>query len=91
MAAVVSKIMRNRDLTAVAHKVEVIAAFRTTLGLPGRLGSRLQPNHPADHLAGTAASTLDGLTLGVGDAVIGVNLAPDNIDTATRSRRKPAC
>lgn len=84
MAAAASKLMRNRDLIAVARKIEVTTAFRTTLGLPGRLGSRLQPNHPADDLAGIAASTLDGLTYGVGDAVIGVNPATDNIETATR-------
>ncbi|MGB0659162.1 MAG: ethanolamine ammonia-lyase subunit EutB [Mangrovicoccus sp.] len=83
MAAAVSKIMRNRDLIAVARKIQVTTAFRTTLGLPGRLGSRLQPNHPSDDLKGIAASTLDGLTFGVGDAVIGVNPATDNIPTAT--------
>ena len=83
MAAAVSKIMRNRDLIAVARKIDVQSAFRSTLGLPGRIGSRLQPNHPADSLAGIAASTLDGLTYGVGDAVIGVNPATDNIATAT--------
>lgn len=84
MAAAVSKLMRNRDLIAVARKIEVITAFRTTLGLPGRLGSRLQPNHPADDLKGIAAATLDGLLYGVGDAVIGVNPATDNIATASR-------
>jgi ethanolamine ammonia-lyase large subunit len=84
MAAAVSKLMRNRDLISVARKIEVITAFRTTLGLPGRMGSRLQPNHPTDDLKGIAASTLDGLLYGVGDAVIGVNPATDNIATATR-------
>ncbi|MBP0481788.1 ethanolamine ammonia-lyase subunit EutB [Sagittula salina] len=83
MAAAVSKLMRNRDLIAVARKCRVQTAFRTTLGLPGRMGSRLQPNHPADDLAGIAAATLDGLLYGVGDAVIGVNPASDSVATAT--------
>ncbi|MDF1803435.1 ethanolamine ammonia-lyase subunit EutB [Thalassovita sp.] len=82
MVAAVSKLMRNRDLIAVARKVQVITAFRNTLGLPGRIGSRLQPNHPADDLQGIAASTLDGLSFAVGDAVIGINPATDNIPTA---------
>ena len=84
MAAAVSKLMRNRDLIAVTRKIGVITAFRNTLGLPGRMSSRLQPNHPADDLAGIAASTIDGLLYGVGDAVIGINPATDNIETATR-------
>lgn len=82
MVAAVSKLMRNRDLISVAKKIQVVTGFRTTLGLPGRIGSRLQPNHPADDLTGIAASTLDGLCYGVGDAVIGVNPATDNIPTA---------
>ena len=79
MAAAACKLMRNQDLIAVASRCRVTTAFRTTLGLPGRLGSRLQPNHPADDLRGIAASTLDGLLLGVGDAVIGVNPATDSV------------
>ncbi|SDF14970.1 Ethanolamine ammonia-lyase heavy chain [Celeribacter baekdonensis] len=82
MVAAVSKLMRNRDLIAVARKIRVVTAFRTTLGLEGRIGSRLQPNHPADDLKGIVASTLDGLSFGVGDAVIGINPATDNIPTA---------
>ncbi|WP_417253784.1 ethanolamine ammonia-lyase subunit EutB [Celeribacter sp.] len=82
MAAAVSKLMRNRDLIAVARKITVITAFRSTLGLTGRIGSRLQPNHPADDLKGIVASTLDGLSYAVGDAVIGINPATDNIPTA---------
>jgi len=82
MVAAVSKLMRNRDLIAVARKIRVVTAFRTTLGLEGRMGSRLQPNHPADDLKGIVASTLDGLSFGVGDAVIGINPATDNIPTA---------
>ncbi|MFD1330487.1 ethanolamine ammonia-lyase subunit EutB [Methylopila musalis] len=82
MVAAVSKLMRNQDLIAVAKKRQVVTAFRTTLGLPGRLGSRLQPNHPTDDLRGIAVSVLDGLLYGVGDAVIGINPATDNVPNA---------
>ncbi|WP_194826617.1 ethanolamine ammonia-lyase subunit EutB [Nocardia sp. XZ_19_231] len=78
MVAAVSKIMRNQDLIAVAKAVEVTAGFRTTIGLPGRLSTRLQPNHPTDDPRGIAAATLDGLLLGCGDAVIGINPATDS-------------
>jgi ethanolamine ammonia-lyase large subunit len=79
MAAAVTKLMRNQDLIAVASRCRVTTAFRNTQGLPGRLGSRLQPNHPTDDLRGIGASTVDGLLLGCGDAVIGVNPATDNV------------
>ncbi len=79
MAAAVSKIMRNQDLIAVASKISVVTAFRSTVGLSGRLSSRLQPNHPTDDPAGIAASTFDGLLFGMGDAVIGVNPATDSV------------
>jgi len=82
MAAAVSKLMRNQDLIAVARKLKVVSAFRTTLGLPGRLAVRLQPNHGTDDARGIAASIVDGLLMGCGDAVIGVNPASDTIDTA---------
>ncbi|KQT85787.1 ethanolamine ammonia-lyase subunit EutB [Aurantimonas sp. Leaf443] len=82
MVAAVSKLMRNQDLIAVARKVRVVTAFRTTLGLPGRLATRLQPNHPTDDRRGIAVSTLDGLLYGVGDAVIGINPATDNVPNA---------
>ncbi len=78
MVAAVSKLMRNQDLMAVAKKCRVVTGFRTTLGLPGRLAARLQPNHPTDDPAGIAASTIDGLLYGIGDAVIGVNPASDS-------------
>jgi ethanolamine ammonia-lyase large subunit len=78
MVAAVSKLMRNSDLIAVARRVEVTTAFRNTLGLPGRLATRLQPNHPTDDLRGVAAAVLDGLLLGCGDAVIGINPASDS-------------
>ncbi|MGV0834085.1 ethanolamine ammonia-lyase subunit EutB [Mycolicibacterium thermoresistibile] len=78
MVAAVSKIMRNQDLVAVAAAATVTAAFRTTIGLPGRMSTRLQPNHPTDDPRGIAAAVLDGLLLGCGDAVIGVNPATDS-------------
>ena len=81
MAAAVSKIMRVQDLITVAAKCEVVTRFRSTIGLPGRLSTRLQPNHPTDDLKGVAASVLDGLSYGNGDAVIGVNPATDNVRT----------
>jgi ethanolamine ammonia-lyase large subunit len=81
MAAAVSKIMRVQDLVVAAAKCRVVTRFRSTIGLPGRLSTRLQPNHPADDLKGIAASVLDGLTYGSGDAVIGVNPAGDNVNT----------
>jgi ethanolamine ammonia-lyase large subunit len=84
MAAAVSKLMRNQDLIAVARKIRVVSAFRNTLGLPGRLSVRLQPNHPTDDPRGIAASIADGLLLGSGDAVIGINPATDSLE-ATRT------
>ncbi len=79
MAAAVSKLMRNQDLILVAKKCTVITAFRNTIGLPGHLSSRLQPNHPTDDARGIAASMLDGLLYGSGDAVIGINPATDSL------------
>jgi ethanolamine ammonia-lyase large subunit len=79
MAAAVSKIMRIADMIAVAAKCRVVTRFRSTIGLPGTLSVRLQPNHPTDDPAGIAAAVLDGLLLGAGDAVIGVNPATDNV------------
>lgn len=79
MVAAVSKLMRHQDLIAVARKCRVQTRFRGTIGLPGRLSTRLQPNHPTDDPAGIAASLLDGLLHGSGDAVIGINPAGDNI------------
>jgi len=81
MAAAVSKIMRLQDLVTAAAKCRVVTCFRSTIGLPGRLSTRLQPNHPTDDLKGIAASVLDGLTYGSGDAVIGVNPASDSVAT----------
>ncbi len=84
MAAAVSKIMRNQDLILVAKKCQVTTAFRNTIGLPGHLSTRLQPNHPTDDLSGIAASILDGLLYANGDAVIGINPATDNVAQACR-------
>ncbi|GBR03499.1 ethanolamine ammonia-lyase subunit EutB [Acetobacter oeni] len=81
MVAAVSKLMRVQDLVAVGRKMSVVTAFRNTQGLSGCLGTRLQPNHPTDDLPGIAAALLDGLLLGVGDAVIGINPASDHIAT----------
>ncbi len=82
MAAAVSKISRLQDLIVIAAKCSVVTAFRNTLGLPGCLSVRLQPNHPTDDPRGIAASILDGLLLGAGDAVIGINPATDRPDGA---------
>jgi ethanolamine ammonia-lyase large subunit len=79
MAAAVSKIMRIQDLVLVARKCRVLTRFRNTIGLPGTLSTRLQPNHPLDDPSGIAASMFDGLMYGSGDAVIGINPATDNV------------
>ena len=84
MVAAVSKLMRNQDLILVAKKCSVVSRFRNTLGLPGRMAVRLQPNHPTDDPAGIAASILDGLCYGCGDAVIGINPATDNVENTIR-------
>ncbi|MFD6895967.1 ethanolamine ammonia-lyase subunit EutB [Rhodococcus sp. NPDC060086] len=78
MVAAVSKLMSIQDLVAISRAVEVTSSFRTTVGLPGRLATRLQPNHPTDDPRGIAAAVLDGLLLGCGDAVIGINPATDS-------------
>jgi ethanolamine ammonia-lyase large subunit len=82
MVAAVSKLMRVQDLVAVARKTSVVTRFRTTVGLPGRLSTRLQPNHPTDDPVGIAAEIIDGLLLGSGDAVIGINPAGDSVSSA---------
>ncbi|WP_419320886.1 ethanolamine ammonia-lyase subunit EutB [Caulobacter sp. ErkDOM-E] len=79
MVAAVSKIMRNQDLILAASKCRVTTKFRNTIGLPGTMAVRLQPNHPTDDPAGITASILDGLLYGCGDAVIGINPASDNL------------
>ena len=84
MVAAVSKLMRVQDLILVARKIHVVTRFRTTVGLPGRLSTRLQPNHPVDDPAGIAAAMVDGLLLGSGDAVVGINPASDNVGSVHR-------
>lgn len=84
MTAAVSKLMRNQDLIAAAKKCEVVTRFRNTLGLKGRFSTRLQPNHPTDDPQGIAASLIDGLLYGSGDAVIGINPASDSPAATTK-------
>ena len=79
--------MRVQDLIAVARKIRVVTRFRTTVGLPGRLSTRLQPNHPTDDPVGIAAAIIDGLLLGSGDAVIGINPAADHVKSTGRLLR----
>jgi ethanolamine ammonia-lyase large subunit len=81
MAAAVAKLMSNQDLILAAQKCRVVTAFRCTLGLPGRLSVRLQPNHPTDDPRGISASIVDGLLYGCGDAVIGINPATDSVSS----------
>ena len=90
MAAAVSKLMSNQDLILVASKVRVVTRFRNTLGLPGTLSVRLQPNHPTDDPHGVVASIIDGLMYGCGDAVIGINPGigqPGILRSATAAHR----
>ena len=84
MAAAVSKLMRNQDLILVASKIRNVTRFRNTIGLPGRLSVRIQPNHPTDHPQAVAASIFEGLMYGCGDAVIGINPALDSLDNTIR-------
>jgi len=83
MAAAVAKIMSNKDLVLAASKIRVITRCVNTMGQRGVLGIRLQPNHPADDIAGILLSAFDGLLYGCGDAVIGVNPATDSVDTVS--------
>jgi ethanolamine ammonia-lyase large subunit len=84
MVAAVSKVMRNQDLVLVASKCRVVSRFRNTLGLPGRLAVRVQPNHPTDDPQAIVAAILDGLCYACGDAVIGINPATDNVGNMVR-------
>ena len=87
MAAAVAKLMSNQDLILAAQKCRVVTAFRSTIGLPGRLAVRLQPNHPTDDARGIGASIVDGLLHGCGDAVIGINPATDSVESVTELLR----
>jgi ethanolamine ammonia-lyase large subunit len=84
MAAAAVKLMSNLDLMLAARKLPVVVAGRSTLGQPGRLATRIQPNHPRDGLDGVLASTLEGLSYGCGDAVLGVNPADDRVEVVER-------
>lgn len=81
MVSAVSKLMRNQDLILVAARCRVVTQFRNTIGLPGRMSVRLQPNHPTDDPKAIAAAIIDGLCYGCGDAVIGINPATDSVET----------
>jgi len=83
MVAAVTKLLANKELIAIAAKIKNIARCRNTTGVAGTLGIRIQPNHPTDNTAGIAASCIDGLLMGAGDAVIGVNPAVDSIDSVS--------
>ncbi|WP_207002494.1 ethanolamine ammonia-lyase subunit EutB [Trinickia mobilis] len=83
MVAAVSKLMRNQDLVIAAKKRPVVTRFRNTVGLPGHMSVRLQPNHPTDDVKGIAASMLDGLMYGCGDAMVGINPATDSLAAIT--------
>ena len=87
MVAAVSKLMRNQDLILAARRCSVVTRFRTTIGLPGRMSVRLQPNHPTDDAQGIVASIIDGLLYGCGDAVIGINPATDSVAMAMKLLR----
>ena len=84
MVAAVAKLMSNLDCMVGARKLPVVVAGRTTLGGRGRLATRIQPNHPRDGLDGVLASTLEGLSYGCGDAVLGVNPADDRVEVVER-------
>lgn len=87
MVAATCKLMSNLDLMTVAAKTEVVVRANNTLGLPGRLSSRLQPNHPNDSVPGILASVREGLAFGCGDAVIGVNPATDTPESTAEILR----
>jgi ethanolamine ammonia-lyase large subunit len=80
MVAGVAKLMSNMDLVMAGKKIRVVARCNNTIGLPGRLSSRLQPNHPRDDVDGILAAIQDGLSFGNGDAVIGINPSTDDVD-----------
>ncbi len=83
IAAAVAKLMSNKDLVLAAAKLRVVTRCRNTMGERGVLGIRLQPNHPADDVAGILLAAFDGLLYGCGDAVIGVNPATDSVETVS--------
>ena len=84
MVAAVAKLMSNLDLIYAARKIRVTATCNTTIGEPGTLSARLQPNHPTDDPDGIMASLLEGLSFGIGDAVLGLNPVDDSVESVTR-------
>lgn len=88
MAAAVAKIMTNMDLVVGARKIRVEKTANTTIGRPGTFSSRLQPNHPTDDIDGIMATTMEGLSMGIGDAVIGLNPNDDSVDNVVKCLTK---
>jgi ethanolamine ammonia-lyase large subunit len=88
IVAAVAKLMSNLDLIYAAKKIKVTAHCNTTIGLEGRLSARLQPNHPTDNVDGIIASIFEGLSYGVGDAVIGLNPVDDTVGSVTKILKK---
>ena len=87
MSAAACKLMSNLDLMTVAAKCQVVVRANNTLGLPGRLSSRVQPNHPTDDVEGILLSAREGLSYGCGDAVVGVNPATDSAESTAEILR----
>lgn len=81
MVSALTRVLSNKELVALASKIRNITRCRNTIGLPGTLGVRIQPNHPTDNLKGIIASSMDGIMLGSGDAVIGVNPAVESVES----------
>lgn len=84
MVAAATKLCSNMDLVSIAQKLRITSKAKTQIGLPGTLSSRLQPNHPTDSIPGILALTLEGLSYGCGDCLIGINPAIDSVDSVTR-------
>lgn len=88
VAAAVAKLMTNMDLVVAAKKIIVEKTANTTIGKPGTFSSRLQPNHPSDNIDGIMAEVMEGLSMGIGDAVIGLNPNDDSVDNVSKILNK---
>ncbi|CAK7074834.1 ethanolamine ammonia-lyase subunit EutB [Tissierella carlieri] len=88
MVAAVAKIMSNLDLIVGAQKITITKTANTTIGIPGTFSTRLQPNHPTDNVDGIMASVMEGLSMGAGDAVIGLNPVDDTTESVKRILHK---
>ncbi|MBU3209976.1 ethanolamine ammonia-lyase subunit EutB [Clostridium algidicarnis] len=88
VVAAVAKLMSNLDLIYAAKKIKITAHCNTTIGEDGRLSARLQPNHPTDDVDGIVASLLEGLTFGIGDALIGLNPVDDTVGSVVKILKK---